>query len=96
MVRYIPGFSLSSGLMKSGMLMVCPMAEAFSPSLPHTVGEMPFSSAGPMTTAPAPSPNRKAVDREVTSRLNDIVSDPISSTLVALPALISALATDTP
>ncbi len=39
------------------------MTSHCAPSLPHMVGPIPGVSDGPMTTAPAPSPNRKAVPR---------------------------------
>ncbi|AZG45144.1 hypothetical protein D7316_01738 [Gordonia insulae] len=86
----------SARSMYSGMSQFCPMASAFSPSLPQTVGEMPFSSLGPTTTAPAPSPKMKAVLRSVGSITTDIVSTPTTSTYSADPARIVSAAMPRP
>ena len=39
-----------------------PTASHLEPSEPQTVAEMPGSSLGPTTTAPAPSPSRNEID----------------------------------
>ena len=42
-----------------------PTASHLEPSEPQTVAEMPGSSAGPTTAAPAPSPSRNEIERSV-------------------------------
>lgn len=65
------------------------MASWRSPSDPQTTGPMPGSAAGPTTTAPAPSPNRKAVPRSSGSTMSVIRSEPTTTTCRLFPDRIS-------
>jgi hypothetical protein len=56
-----------------------PTAAAFEPSEPQTGAAMPGNSLGPMTTAPAPSPRRKEMERSVGSTTSDSFSAPMTS-----------------
>ncbi|SHU19832.1 Uncharacterised protein [Mycobacteroides abscessus subsp. abscessus] len=71
------------------------MALDWLPSLPHTVGPMPCSAVSPTTTAPAPSPKMKQLPRSVISSAGESFSEPITSTLLALPPRIMSPATPT-
>lgn len=71
---------------------VCLMVSDLSPSDPHTVGPMCGSWEGPTTTAPAPSPNRKAVARSSRSVRSDNRSTPMTRTYSAEPSTIMPLA----
>ncbi len=61
------------------------MASHLEPSEPHTEGPMPGTSDGPITTAPAPSPSRKEMERSWLSMTSESFSTPITSTLVESP-----------
>ncbi len=56
------------------------MVSDLSPSEPHTIGPIAGSSDGPTTTAPAPSPNRKAVARSCLSVRSLSRSTPMTRT----------------
>ena len=72
------------------------MVSQCEPSEPHTDGLMPGSSEGPPTTAPAPSPSRKLIERSVGSTISESFSTPTTSTCSAMPLRTSASACATP
>ena len=55
------------------------------PSEPHAVGPMPVASAGPTTTAPAPSAKMNAVPRSVGSMKRLSCSTPMTRTCCSAP-----------
>ncbi len=69
----------------SGSEWVWVMRFARPPSEPQIVGPMPGVSDGPTTTAPAPSPSRKLMERSVGSMKSLIFSAPMTSTCLASP-----------
>jgi hypothetical protein len=60
-------------------------ARACEPSEPQAVGPIPVASAGPTTTAPAPSAKMNAVPRSVGSMKRLSCSTPMTSTYVSAP-----------
>src|SRR5215218_2376949 len=72
------------------------IASHCSPSEPQTVGPMPGTSDGPITTAPAPSPKMNAVPRSSRSVKSDSFSTPTTSTYSALPPVTMSPASATP
>ncbi len=61
------------------------MTCACEPSEPQAVGPMPVASAGPTTTAPAPSAKMNAVPRSVGSMKRLSCSTPMTRTYVSAP-----------
>lgn len=69
------------------------IAVAWVPSLPHTVGPIPWVGVSPTTTPAAPSAKMKQLLRSVMSTVGDSFSDPSTSTLPAVPPRTMSAAT---
>ena len=69
------------------------MALACSPSLPQTVGPMPWTGVSPTTTPAAPSAKMKQLLRSCMSTVGDSFSEPTTSILAAAPPRIMSAAT---